>query len=154
MRIRAHAIDLGEDSIFLGTVQVARRQRGCLRFCSVTVPSCTPRRYHCQPDLAEGEAVAAVDASLPQAELDVRREDTRATARTRVRPRFNSTRYGRHDYCQLSDECAAEIMRGAQAESEMGAFHDLYQPQRLANLTVRLTEFVPAGLDVAVLFAT
>src|SRR5262249_47728209 len=33
----AHAIDLAENSIFYGLVRVGRRQRGCLRFCSVPV---------------------------------------------------------------------------------------------------------------------
>jgi hypothetical protein len=36
----------------------------------------------------------------------------------------------------------------------MGAFHDLYQPQREANLLERLEEFVPAAMDAGVIFAT
>lgn len=153
--VHTHAIELGEDTIFYGTVQVARRQRGCLRFCSVTLPSRTPRRYHCQPDLAEADAAAAVDdPTLPKAENDARKAAARAFADLRVRPQFNSTRYGRHDYCQLSAGCASEITRGADDESEMGAFHDLYQPQRFANLSARLAEFTPAGMDAAVILAT
>ena len=58
--VQAHAIQLGENTIFDGAVTVARRQLGCLRFCYVPPGSRTPRRYHCQPDLAEGLAEEAM----------------------------------------------------------------------------------------------
>jgi hypothetical protein len=35
----------------------------------------------------------------------------------------------------------------------MGVWHDLYEPQREANLAVRLAEYVPAGTDAGILFA-
>ena len=73
--------------------------------------------------------------------------------RVRVRPRFTSTRYGHPAYCQLACDCAEEIKRGADDESEMGAFHDLYQPQREANLRARLDEYTPAGMEAGILFA-
>jgi len=44
--------------------------------------------------------------------------------------------------------------RGADDESEMGAFHDLFQPQREANLLARLDEFTPAGMDVGIIHAS
>ena len=69
----------------------------------------------------------------------------RRTERIRVRPQFNSTRYGTPTYCQLAADWPAEIVRGADDESEMGVFHDLFQPQREANLRARLDEFVPAA---------
>ena len=34
----------------------------------------------------------------------------------------------------------------------MGVFHDLYQPQRLANLNARLEEYTPAGMDAEIIF--
>ena len=71
-----------------------------------------------------------------------------------MRPRFNSTRYGEPAYCQLAESCAPEIRRGADDESEMGAFHDLFQPQREANLRARLDEFTPAGAEAGLIFAT
>ena len=52
-RLCVHAIQLGENSIFMGKINVARRQIGCLRFCYITPGSRTPRRYNCQPDLVE-----------------------------------------------------------------------------------------------------
>lgn len=135
-QVQVHAIDLGENTIFDGRVFVARRQQGCLRFCYVTPESRTPRRYHCQPDLAAGNLQG----------------EEKALAERRVRPRFISVRYGRPDYCRLADDCAEEITRGADDESEMGVFHDLYQPQRLANLRARLDEYTPAGMDAGIIF--
>jgi len=35
----------------------------------------------------------------------------------------------------------------------MGAYHDLYQPQREANLQERLAEYTPAAMDVGIIFA-
>jgi hypothetical protein len=134
--VQVHAIDLAENSILDGKVVVARSQEGCMRFCYVTPNSRTPRRYQCQPDLVvKGKTGAQKTAE-----------------ETRVKPRFNATRYGRPEYFQLADDCATEIRRGADDESEMGVFHDVYQPQRLANLRARLDEFMPAGMDAAIIF--
>jgi hypothetical protein len=135
-QVQVHAIDLGENCIFNGLVTVARSQEGCLRFCYVTPGSRTPRRYECQPDqVVKGKT--GVDKAMEE---------------TRVGPRFNSKRYGRPDYCQLADDCAIEITQGADDESEMGVFHDLYQPQRLANLNARLEEYTPADMDAGIIF--
>ena len=57
-------------------------------------------------------------------------------------------------YCQLAATCAEEITRGADDESEMGVFHDLFQAQREANLRVRLDEYIPAGSDVSIILAS
>ncbi|MEO1203077.1 MAG: hypothetical protein AAFX10_10230, partial [Pseudomonadota bacterium] len=84
------------------------------------------------------------------AELDT----LRRCERLRVRPQFNSVRYGTPTYCQLASCGPVEIERGADDESEIGVFHDLYQPQRYAKLTARLDEYVPAGMDVGVLRAS
>ena len=134
-RVEAHTIELGEDSIFTGRVFVGRRQSGCLRFCSVVPGSRTPRRYRCLPDLVDQDPA------------------TRDQERARVRPVFRSTRYGSPNYARLSDGNPEELLRGAHDESEIGVFHDLFQPQRLANLRARLEEFVPAATDAGILFA-
>jgi hypothetical protein len=150
-RIEVRDIELAENSILLGAVRVCHRQQGCIRFCYVTPGSRTSRRYECQPDLVE-QAVAAKFAkggmTVPERDVILESEQLR------VEPDFNSMRYGDPTYCQLSDACAIEIIRGAEDESEMGAFHDLYQPQRAANLSARLAEFTPAGIQPSVEFAT
>jgi hypothetical protein len=71
-----------------------------------------------------------------------------------VRPVFTGTRYGTPGYGQLAIGCAPEIARGAEDGAEMGAFHDLFQPQREDNLITRLAEFSPAGTDVGIIYTT
>jgi hypothetical protein len=146
-QVLTHAITLAENCIFHGLVRVARRQSGCVRFCYVPPGSRTPRRYECQPDLVD----QAVDAKFPPTP---ERDRAREAERLRVEPQFNSTRYGTPVYCQLANVCAEEITRGADDESEMGVFHDLYQPQRAANLRARLDEHTPAGMNAGIMYAT
>lgn len=68
------------------------------------------------------------------------------------RPRLTSTRYGTPGYAQLAPGCPPEIARGAEDGAEMGAFHDLFQPQREDNLRARLDEFLPAGMAAGIIF--
>jgi hypothetical protein len=84
-------------------------------------------------------------------------EDRKALLRAeklRVEPGFVSTQYGSPNYSRLSDDCADEIKTGAEDRSELGVFHDLYQPQKETNLRARLEEFTPAGMDAGIIFAT
>jgi hypothetical protein len=151
--IDVHAMQLAENSIFMGCITVARRQVGCVRFCYVRPRSRTPRRYECQPDLVETavqDAFVKDNGKMTAAQRDV----LIASERLRVRPQFNSTRYGKRTYCQLAPTCAPEIITGADDQSEMGAFHNLFQPQRAANLNIRLGEFTPAGMEAGVIFET
>ncbi len=144
--VQVHAIDLAENSIFYGLVKVARRQEGCMRFCYVTPGSRTPRCYNCQPDLV----VQAVDEDPNVTDIDTAKQ----SERDHVQPLFKSVRYGTPTYCQLADACADEIKGGADDESEMGVFHDLFQPQRAANLRARLDEFTPAEMDAGIIYAS
>ena len=148
--VQTHSISLASDCIFTGTVSVSRRQIGCMRFCYVPPGSRTPPRYHCQPDLVE----TGVNKKFDKPEQAEERLRALRNERLRVEPRFNSKRYGRPEYCQLASACAAEIAQGASDESEMGAFHDLFQPQRAANLRIRLSEFMPAGSEAGIIFAS
>lgn len=140
--VHAHVIDLAEDSIFSGCVHVELRQRGCMRFCSIHCGEATPRRFHCQPDQAIADAGAHTDELASQ----------RITARTK--PVFVSRRYGDPEYARLADHSDPAVLRGAHDESEMGVFHDLYTPQRMARLRDMLREFVPADAEVGVIPVT
>ncbi|GDY80025.1 hypothetical protein SAV31267_095100 [Streptomyces avermitilis] len=71
-----------------------------------------------------------------------------------ARPHFTSTRYGHPGYCQLHTACDPLISTGAEDGAELGAFHDLYQPQSLSNLVGHLAEYVPLGVEAAVITAT
>jgi len=150
---KVHLVELAENSIFNDLLLVARKQSGCIRFCYVAPGSRTPQRYECQPDLAEGQARASLLHAIPSATIA---EITAAeeAAAERVRPQFNSLRYGTPDYCQLADTCPCEIKRGADDDSELGVFHDLFQPQREANLRARLEEFTPAAMEAGIIHAT
>jgi hypothetical protein len=150
-QLRVHAIERLDNSIVMGRIDVGRRQMGCVRFSYVSPGSRTPRRYHCQPDLID----EAVELRVRNGELspgDAR--ELREEERRRVRPQFNGVRYGAPVYGQLADDCAPEIMRGADDESEMGAFHDLYQPQREANLQARLDDYVPIGMEAGIIHSS
>jgi len=149
-QIQVHAVLLGENSIFDGRITVARRQKGCLRFCYVTPESRTPSRYRCQPDLVERPIKVQFDQRLIS---KTERDRALECEQLRIKPRFNSRYYSTPAYCQLADSCAEEIKRGADDESEMGVFHNLYQPQRAANLCARLNEYVPAGVNAGIIHA-
>ncbi|MFF3785784.1 hypothetical protein [Streptomyces sp. NPDC001933] len=128
--VHTHAVRIAENSVFTGRLHVARRGIGCMRFSCVPAGSRTPRRYRCLPDLT-GPGGAA-----------------------KVRPLFTSERYGTPWYGELAERCAEEIRRGAEDGAEMGAFHDLYRPQREDSLRARLAEYVPAGTDAGIFFVT
>lgn len=109
-------------------VAARRLQEGCVRFSYVPPGSKVPRPYQCQP-------------SIPGAAV-------------RLRPVFTSLRYGDPGYGQLGIHCASEIREGADDQAEMGAFHDLFQPQRIRNLRNRLDEYLRFGLEAGIFFAS
>jgi hypothetical protein len=146
--LQPHTLELADSSIFIGKVTVARSQVGCVRFCYVTPGSHTPQRFNCQPDLVEHAVAELANIS------DSERATLRELEQVRVSPRFVSTSYGTAGYCVLAATCAEEIRRGADDESEMGIFHDLFQPQREANLRARLEEYTPAGMQAGPIFET
>jgi hypothetical protein len=133
--VDVHAVELAENCIFLDCVNVARRQLGCVRFSYVQRHCRTPRRYRCQPDMVTQTVIDKV------ADLN-KRASLIASEELRVRPQFTSVRYGNPGYAQLAVTCA----------DEMGVFHDLYRPQREANLRQRLQQFTPAGMHVGLLY--
>jgi hypothetical protein len=122
-------------------VLAERRQLGCVRFTYLPVTSRVPSRYRCQPPLP-GENVAAhcvvANEGLPVC----------------LGPRFTSLRFGTPGYAQMEPVTADAIRRGASDEGEMGAFHQLYQPQREANLRVRLVEYLRVGLAAGIFYET
>jgi hypothetical protein len=144
--VHTHSIELAENSIFDGRVRVARRQFGCVRFCYVKPASRTPRRYLCQPDTALAKLTKVKKAPLT--------DEEKLIEQMRLSPQFNSKRYSTPAYCQLAESCADEIKRGADDEAELGVFHNLYQPQRAANLRARLDEYTPADMDAGVIYSS
>lgn len=114
--------------LFTSMVEVERRQTGCVRYSYLPLPSRVPRRFRCQPR----DEVAA----------------------RRVAPTFTSVSYGEPGYGQLGRGLASELAHGADDDGEVGAFHFLQQPQRLANLEGRLDEYLRFGLEAGVFLVT
>jgi hypothetical protein len=139
--VNVRELSLASSSIFAnGPLICERRQQGCLRFSSFEPGNArTPRRFRCQPDLA-------LESAAPGADLDL--------VAGGVRPRFTSEQYGTPAYVQLTDGGPGEIAAGGEDGSEMGAFHHLYQPQREANLRMRLEEYLPFGLEPGLIHVT
>lgn len=149
--VETREIALAENSIFMGALTVCRRQKGCVRFCYVPYGSRTPARFECQPDMARQAVIDKFNAG----DFDPATRDTLLGCETlRVEPEFNALRYGNPTYCQLAKACAPEVSEGAEDSAEMGAFHNLFQPQRATNLRARLSEFTPAGTDAGLIFVS
>jgi hypothetical protein len=128
-KVALDALELASNCIFFGeSVSVRRRQEGCVRFSWLPDNSQTrtPRRYRCLP------AGSGQDAG--------------------VRPQFTSLHWGHPAYAQLSRRCPAAIRTGADDGAELGAFHDLFQPQREAHLRTRLAEYLRFGLEAGVFY--
>ena len=128
-KVAVDTLELASNCIFLGdSVVVTRRQEGCVRFSWLpnNAASRTPRRYRCLPAVS-GDLAAIV-------------------------PQFTSLTFGHPAYAQLSQRCSAAIRTGGDDGAEMGAFHDLFQPQREAHLRARLAEYLRFGLAAGVFY--
>ena len=133
-KVHTEQMTLATDSIFYAElapldqwaapVVVDQLQQGCVRFCYVPAGSRVPRLFHCYP--VSGQVST---------------------------PEFTSLRFGDPGYCQLTDRSGL-ILTGADDQSEIGVFHDIYAPQRLANLNVMLTDYLRFGMEAGVFFAT
>ena len=134
-KIHAVTLPLVSNTILLAALEPAstwpvpimatRRQEGCIRFSYVPATARVPQRHRCVPGA-----------------------DTSTTAT----PQFTSVRYGHYAYAQLRAASGPAIRCGASDESEMGAFHHLYQPQRETNVRVRLDEYLRVGLEAGIVY--
>jgi hypothetical protein len=162
-KLHTKRLELASNTIFFAALALTdtwehpviseQNQQGCVRFSFVPLESIVPRRYRCQPDLAVTEAITAADkpkGSLTAAERLAISDGVQA----RVRPAFTSLRYGQPGYGQLRAFATREIRAGAEDESEMGAFHDVFGPQREANLRIRLEEYLRFGLEAGIFYST
>jgi hypothetical protein len=135
-------------------IRAERIQTGCMRFSSVVPGSVTPQRYRCQPEL---ESVAEIERREKATGTTLGEADKaaiRSAVQARLAPSFKSMRYGRPAYMQLGRQAPLQLTAGADDESEMGAYHSLYMPQRSTNLDVRLDEYLRFGLAAGVFYET
>jgi hypothetical protein len=119
---------LAESDTWSAPVIVERRQSGYVRYSAVPWNAQLPPRYNCQPR---------------------RHEDAE-----RIVPRFTSLRYSDPGYGQLHAGCPHEIRCGAEEGGELGAFYELFAPQRAAGLNVRLDEYLRFGLEAGLIYAS
>ncbi len=137
---------MASETFFTGKVEVQRQQEGCARFSYIPAGSSTPRRYRCQPDTALEAARIELGRSLTVKEIGI--------ILARLDPQFTSMHYGEPGFAQLGPGCAEEICTGAGNGAEIGAFCSLMQPQREANLNIRLREYLPFGLEPGIIYVT
>jgi hypothetical protein len=100
-----------------------RKQEGCVRFSYLPAGSITPRTYKC---IVQGKGD-------PQ-------------------PLIQSLRYGDPAYCKLFSVTDDAIRRGADDGGEMGAFHFVLAPLRETDLRIRMSEYIPVGLEFGVFY--
>ena len=132
-KVHAHELVLVSDSILWAVTSNAwpsglvsdRLQAGCVRFSFLPINAVTPPRFQC------------VEQAL-----------------TMPTPLFIATRYGHPGYLKMLACTDSTIRRGADDGGEMGAFHFLLAPQRESDLTIRLGEYTPVGLDIALIYQT
>jgi hypothetical protein len=108
-----------------------RKQIGCVRYSYIPDGSRTGRRFHCAPEPGDPLGV-----------------------RIATKPRFDSLRFGDAAYLRLNAGTDDRLRRGADDESEMGVTHRLFAPQREANLSIRLDEYLRLGLSAGWFYAT
>jgi len=113
----------GSPGAWSAALWAARRQEGCVRFSYVPAASILPRNFEC---VQEGPGA-------PQ-------------------PAFVSLRYGDPGYCKLSWCTDDQIRRGADDGGEMGAFHFLLAPLRETDLTIRMQEYLPVGMEFGIYY--
>jgi hypothetical protein len=146
-----HSTGLVENSILTGALDCERRQTGNVSFCYLAPGSRTPKRTNCQPDAALARVEAEIARGTPAAS---NRGQLEALITARLVPRFDSVQFGQPAYARLAGDAAPELTHGAHDEGELGAYHDLWQPLRVADLRTQLQQFVPAGVDIDIRFAT
>jgi hypothetical protein len=165
-RVHTRMLELASNSIFMSRVAAGDRsapvrseqkQVGCVRFCWLPAGAQVPRRFHCEPDWEIARRIDKAERASRaknQFLMPAERDAIRADVLSWLVPAFTSLRYCDPAYGQLSDGGPVQIATGADDESEMGAFHDLFQPQRETNLRLRLEEYLRFGLEAGIFHAT
>lgn len=160
--VHTELLKLASNSIFFSRteddsapVRSERRQTGCVRFSWLPLTSRVPRRYRCQPDLEIAERIkAAIVQSGTNTISDAERQAIEGSVVVRLVPAFTSLRLADPGYGQLRLSAPEQIRAGADDEAEMGAFHDLFQPQRESNIRARLREYLRFGLEAGIFYST
>jgi hypothetical protein len=134
-KVHAALLTLVTDSIFWGALATGdkapwvsalvadRKQEGCVRFSFLPVNAVVPRQFKC------------VERALASPQ-----------------PYFFALRYGHPAYLKLLTSTCDSIRRGAHDGGEMGAFHSLLNPLREGDLSIRMNEYIPVGLEFGLIY--
>lgn len=133
-KVRTRTLTLASNTIFFArtgrrdpwpaALWCSRRQTGCVRFCVLPLGAITPRRYEClPPDIADPADVA------------------------RFAPAFITLRYGQPGYALLSGDVPLAIWQGADNGSQIGAYYCIQETEAVANVQIRLPEYLPVLLE-------
>ncbi len=132
-KVHAVLLTLVSDCIFwaqLGTgdswaapLIADRKQSGCVRFSYLPAGAIIPRQFQC---VEQG----------PQS----------------PQPLFFSLQYGDPGYAKLLASTSNAIRRGADDGGEMGVFHFVLAPLRETDLSIRMQEYIPAGLEFGIIY--
>ena len=159
--VHTELLKLASNSIFLSRteddsapVRSERCQTGCVRFSWLPLEARVPRRYRCQPDLEVAEQIEVATKQAGGTISTSEREMITESVVAQIVPAFTSLGYGQPGYGQLRISAPEQIRTGADDEAEMGAFHDLFQPQRESNLRTRLDEYLRFGLEAGIFYET
>lgn len=123
--LRVRTLDAA-DTVFDGLLRVEDRQEGGLSHCYVSPGSLTPRRFRCAPASRENSLLAPVYASEEP---------------------------GSPLYLALARTCPDAIREGGEGGTEMGVYHHLHLPLRLAAVRRHLASYVPAELEVKIIWS-
>ncbi|HSI69377.1 MAG TPA: hypothetical protein VK941_04030 [Gillisia sp.] len=126
--IEVKEVGLIENSILVSAINVVFLQSGCVRFSYLPSGSVTPGKYNCYPGETSNESVLA--------------------------PYFKSTTYGNAAYFQNHQLADKIFLEGADDGSELGAYHNLFQPQKESNLKTRLSEYLRFGMEAGIFYAS
>ncbi|GAC1627543.1 MAG: hypothetical protein NVS4B7_16950 [Ktedonobacteraceae bacterium] len=162
-RVHTVAMEAASNTIFLAqTVEeiepsaplvVKRRQEGCIRCSYVPAHSHTPRRYKCVSAGEHEEHNTPAFTSLRYGEPGYCQLLQRSPVKAHIEEN-DSVKLLPNDYQAQQNMFEASIRQGADDEAEMGAFHDLFQPQRETNLRLRLAEYLSFTMEPSIVYRT
>jgi len=131
-QIYAEAITRAHDCLLTERVRVLHANESGLQWCALPWSSRGLPHQHCILFSAPAEAVKpGVLASAPS---------------------FVSRSPSAAGYGRLAEGGPPELLYGSEDGGELGAFHDLHEGQRLAELRETLDEYLPAGLSAGTTF--
>ena len=157
---KAHTkrLDLASNTIFAAAlapgdswshpVWSEQNQQGCCRFSFVPLNSIVPAGTAANRIWPRWRPV---EADQPKGSLTgPKTEAITLATQARVRPAFTPSPLWAGRLWAIGGTLSGNQLRGADDESEMGVFHDVFAPQREDNLNIRLQEYLRFGLEAGI----